>query len=262
MSKRFKTQDYFRYKKLGKRWRRPVGLQSKRRLKKGGSGMKAAVGYGTPHQARPTLIRSMADFEKDCSNGIIFSSGLGSRKTILLAARAKELNLRVVNMKKAKRASRLEKAIKKRKEETKKTAEKAKEEEKQKSEKKSGEKKMGFDEDVVPQIRAGKSKTYRLRDHGLKVGDQVVFENTQKGEKFGSAKITKVEKVAVKNFNLNDPEHYVVYGSTEELIAALKKRNPDREVTPDTEMFAYTYEFSPGQKDASRQAAAGKKEEK
>src|SRR3989338_867957 len=237
MSKRFKPQDYFRYKKLGKRWRRPVGLQSNLRLKKGGSGLRPAIGYGTPHAATPTLIRNIDDFIKDCSNGVIFSSGLGSKKTLLFTAKAKELNLRIFNMKKVKRASRLQAQLKKRKENREEEEKKAKEEAKQKE--KTAQKKMGFDDDVVPQIHAGKSKTYRLRDHGLKVGDQVVFENTQKGEKFGSAKITKVEKIAVKNFNLNDPEHYVVYTNTEELIAALKKRNPDKEVNTETEMFAY-----------------------
>ncbi|MBS3050622.1 MAG: hypothetical protein J4400_00535 [Candidatus Aenigmarchaeota archaeon] len=244
MSKRFKSQDYFRYPKLGKRWRKPKGLQSKLRLEKGGSGMKAAIGYGSPHTPQPLLVTSMKDLEKDCSNGIIFSSRLGSKKTAVLAAKTKELGIKVVNMKKARRATRLAAALKKKKEVTKQKKEQEKKEEKVKSEAK-GEKKMGFDDDVVPQIAGGKTKTYRLRDHGLKAGDMVAFENTQKKEVFGHAKITKVEKVVVEKFDLRDPEHYVVYNSTEELMEALKKRNPDREVTPKTEMFAYTYEFTP-----------------
>lgn len=233
MSKRFKSQDFFRYPKLGKRWRKPRGLQSKLRLEKGGSGMKVAIGYGTKHAARPVLVKCLADLEKDCSNGIIFSSGLGSKKTALLAGKAKEKGIRIFNMKKAKRARRLEAALKKSHE---------------KKQVVSKEKKMGFDDDVVPQVLEGKTKTYRLRDHELKAGDKVVFENTQKKETFGQAKVTKVEKTTVDKVDLNDPSHFRTYGSTEELIVNLKKRNPSREVTPQTEMFAYTYEFTPEKK--------------
>jgi len=237
MSKKFKAQDYFRYPKLGKKWRKPRGLQSKLRLRKGGSGMHVAVGYGKKYTPQPLLVRCAKDLE-NCPNGVIFSSGLGSRKTAMLTLKAKEKGIRIFNMRKVKRAARLEAVLKKRSAEKKKEA--------------KIEKKMGFDDDVVPQVTGGKTKTYRLRDHGFKEGDRVALENTQKKEIFGHAKITKVEKVPVKDFNLKDPEHYVVYNSTEELIDALKKRNPDRDVTPDTEMHAYTYEFTPAKKPSAK----------
>lgn len=260
MSKRFKSQDYFRYKKLGKRWRKPVGLQSKLRLKKGGSGMKPAIGYGSKHAEQPTVIRSMSDFE-NCTKSVVFSSALGAKKTSLLSARAKELGIRVLNMKKVKHASRIEKQLDKKRQSTRKEQEKKEKEAKSAKEKAQEvkEKKMGFDDDVVPQVLEGKTRTYRLRDHGLKAGDTVAFENTQKGEVFGHAKITKAEKTVVEEFNLDDPEHFKIYNNAEELMEALKKRNPDREVTPKTEMFAYTYEFTPAAKDAKRQSVGEEK---
>ncbi len=137
MSKRFKTQDYFRYKRLGKRWRRPVGLQSKLRVKKGGSGMKVAVGYGTAAKPQPILVRNEKDFEKDCSSGVIISSSVGAKKTIKLAAKAKELGLTVVNMKKVKRASKLQSELEKKKQTKKKEATKEKTEKKEESEEKT-----------------------------------------------------------------------------------------------------------------------------
>lgn|SRR3989338_1329656 len=237
MSKHFKSQDYFRYPKLKKRWRKPVGLQSKLRLKNGGSGMRPAIGYGSPPKPAPALIRSMGDFEKDCSNGIIFSSMLGSRKTALLAAKAKDLGLTVANMKKVRRASKLQAHIKKRKE----SLEKKKE--------KFGKGKIGFYDGVVPQVLDGKTKTYRLRDHGLKAGDEVVFENTQKKEVFGHAKITKAEKSKVGEIDLKDPAHHRTYDKAEELIEAFKKHYPEKDVTPETDAWVYTYEFTPSKQD-------------
>ena len=163
MSKRFKSQDHFRYKKLGKRWRKPVGLQSKLRLKKGGSGLRPSMGYGTPHKKQPVLIFTERDFEKDCAAGAILSSNVGSRKAVVLAAKAKELGITILNMKKVKRAKRLAKEItenkgeKKKKEAEKKAAEaKAKE--------KAAEKKTGAKKEEKP--AAGKEdKPSPVHDH-------------------------------------------------------------------------------------------------
>ncbi|HLC77013.1 MAG TPA: eL32 family ribosomal protein [archaeon] len=119
MSKRFKTQDYFRYKKLGKRWRKPVGLQSKLRLKKGGSGLRPAMGYGTVNKLRPLLVYNINDLQKDVSNGILIAGSVGRKKTAAIAAKAKELNIKIINMNKAKGAMKFKKALEKKKTQTK-----------------------------------------------------------------------------------------------------------------------------------------------
>ena len=264
MSKKFKPQDYFRYKKLGKRWRRPVGSQSKLRLKKGGSGMKVDVGYGTPYKQQPVLIRNERDFEKDCKAGVLIAAGVGYKKTITLAAKAKELGLTIVNMKKAKKASRFAAALKKKKESVKKKKDvpvEAKTEHKHeikaesksevkteaKDEVKAGsksEKKLGFHESVVPQVIQGKTKTYRTRDHGFAVGDKIDFENSKSEKIFGHATITHVERKKTKEIDLKDPSHGATYENIDQLIAAFKRHHPEAEVTPETEVLVYTYKFS------------------
>lgn len=105
-------------------------------------------------------------------------------------------------------------------------------------------KNMGFHESVVPQVFAGKTKTYRLRDHKFKVGDQVTFENTQQHETFGIGKISNVKKTTVQKINLKDPLHGATYNKTEELIAAFKRHYPEKEITQRTKVFIYTYRFT------------------
>ncbi len=102
---------------------------------------------------------------------------------------------------------------------------------------------MGFDEDVVQQVLKGKIKTYRLRDHGFKIGDKVIFENSQTKMPFGYGIITEVEETIVEKINYRDPRHYKTYKNLRELMAAFKLRNPDKPVTPKTKAYLYGYEF-------------------
>jgi len=103
--------------------------------------------------------------------------------------------------------------------------------------------KLGFHESVVPQVFDGKICTWRLRDHKLKVGDVVNFENSQTREIFGQGEITKIEKTTVGEIDLNDKTHYKTYKNRQELIGALKNHYPSHEITIDTPVFAYTYKF-------------------
>ncbi|OGD71156.1 hypothetical protein A3D09_01390 [Candidatus Collierbacteria bacterium RIFCSPHIGHO2_02_FULL_49_10] len=104
---------------------------------------------------------------------------------------------------------------------------------------------MGFYEDVVPQVFDGKISTWRLRDHGFRVGDKVLFENTQTGKVFGTGKITGVTKTTAGKINLKDKRHYKTYKNRRELIRAFKKRNPAYKVNNSTRVFVYTYKFTP-----------------
>jgi hypothetical protein len=101
--------------------------------------------------------------------------------------------------------------------------------------------KMGFHESVMPQVLDGKISTWRIRDHKLKVGDIVEFENSQTGEIFGTGEITKVIKTTVGKIDLNDKTHYVTYKNREELIKAFKKHYPSYEINESTPVHAYTY---------------------
>src|SRR3989338_706686 len=57
---------------------------------------------------------------------------------------------------------------------------------------KTSQKKIGFDGKIAPEVLNGKVRTYRLRDHGLKVGDKVLFENSANKVLFGKATIVNV----------------------------------------------------------------------
>jgi len=103
---------------------------------------------------------------------------------------------------------------------------------------------MGFHESVVPQVLDGKVSTWRLRDHKLKVGDVVAFENSQTGEIFGFGEITKVVETTVGQIDLNDKTHYKTYENRRELIDAFKRHNPSYTVNNDTPVFVYTYKFN------------------
>ncbi len=103
--------------------------------------------------------------------------------------------------------------------------------------------KIGFHESVVPQVFDGKISTWRLKDHKLKEGDIVAFENSQTGEIFGFGKITQIVVTTVGKMDIEDKKHYKTYKNKKELIRALKRHNPDYEIDYETLVFAYVYEF-------------------
>jgi len=110
------------------------------------------------------------------------------------------------------------------------------------------QKRMGFAESVAPQISQGKTKTYRLRDHGLQIGDRVVFEDSGTREVFGHGLIKEVVKTLVGALPLEDKAHGATYKDLDELIIAFKKHNPEIEVTAETPAFIYSYDFIPREK--------------
>jgi len=109
-------------------------------------------------------------------------------------------------------------------------------------------KKMGIAERVVPQILNGKTKTYRIRDHELKIGDKVYFENSATGKIFGYGVINESKMMKVKDLPLQDKAHGAVYNNLDELIEAFKFHNPEKEVTPETDAYIYAYDFVPKEK--------------
>lgn len=104
-------------------------------------------------------------------------------------------------------------------------------------------KKMGFAGDVVPQLFHRKTRTYRLRDHEFRSGDEIAFENSKTKKVFGYGIITDVKKTTVSEIDLKDPKHGVVYQARKELIAAFKQHHPDKTVAKTTPVWIYTYKF-------------------
>jgi large subunit ribosomal protein L32e len=109
--KKFLVQDYFRYKRLKKRWRKPKGSQSKMRKKKSGSPPLPNIGYGSLSKMKgriyglvPLLVKNASDLEKATKdNIIILSSTLGLKKAYELGEKAKKLGLTLLSTKKIKK---------------------------------------------------------------------------------------------------------------------------------------------------------------
>ncbi|MBI4018189.1 MAG: hypothetical protein HY368_01125 [Candidatus Aenigmarchaeota archaeon] len=154
MSKDFKPQDYFRYKKTGSRWQKPRGKQSKLRKSKKGAGRMPGAGYRTPKKFRglergvikAVVVESDRDLAGVGENeAIIISAALGKRKIYLIASAARQRGIKILNMKSAEAAAERQEEINKRKEgkakkhakpeEPKKEKEKAEEPPERKSEK-------------------------------------------------------------------------------------------------------------------------------
>lgn len=104
---------------------------------------------------------------------------------------------------------------------------------------------MGFAGKVVPQLYEGKTKTYRLRDHKYKVGDKIYFENSQTGKILGFGIINESRKTKIKNLPLQDKAHGAVYNNISELIEAFKIHYPDKKISPETNAWVYSYDFTP-----------------
>ncbi|MFC1663131.1 valine--tRNA ligase [Patescibacteria group bacterium] len=102
---------------------------------------------------------------------------------------------------------------------------------------------LGFHESVLPQLFAGKTKTYRLRDHGFAVGDIVAFDNSQQNTVIGHGTITAVEQTTIDKIRLADPEHGATYKKLTELVAAFKRHHPDKKITATTPAWIYKYKF-------------------
>ena len=105
---KFLRQNWFRLKRLGMKWRRPRGSQSKLRKQKKGRPAIPKIGYKKPESERglvagerPVLVRRVEDIGQ--AKAIIIASGVGLKKLIEIYNHCKEKDIRVVNHKKFRR---------------------------------------------------------------------------------------------------------------------------------------------------------------
>jgi large subunit ribosomal protein L32e len=104
---KFRRQEWFRFKRLGEKWRRPRGRDSKMRLCIKGKPPLVSVGYRSPRSTRglhpsglqEVLVRNPRELEgvDGRRQAVRIASGVGKRKRELIVVRAKELNIRVLN---------------------------------------------------------------------------------------------------------------------------------------------------------------------
>ena len=107
MAKRFKRQEYARYKKLVDKWRKPRGRTSKMRRYEAGKPDMPAIGYGTPKDTRylhpsgykDVLVRNLKELENldPATEAARLSSSIGKNKKSQMLEKASELGIKVLN---------------------------------------------------------------------------------------------------------------------------------------------------------------------
>ena len=146
---RFRRQGWNKIKSLSKRvrWRHPTGRHSKVRLHHRGHSRAIATGFGSDKRIRdlminglkPIRIHTVEELQKidKQKEGALISKNVGQKNKLVIAKKAKELGIKVLNIAEN-YITKTEEQFKKRKEEKQET-EKQKEEKKKELEKKAKE---------------------------------------------------------------------------------------------------------------------------
>ena len=112
MSKRFPRQEWFRYKRLGTKWRKPRGMHSKLREHMGYRINVVSIGYRSPRAGRglhPCGLRDVMVFNVNGLEGIDprrdavrIGGAVGKRKKELIQRAASEKGIKILNATRAK----------------------------------------------------------------------------------------------------------------------------------------------------------------
>lgn len=102
---KFRRLEYFRYKKLGEKWRRPRGKHNKVRKYIGGKLPRPLIGFKKkvrglhPSGYMDVLISNVSELENldRATQAVRISGKLGGRKRQLMLEKTKELKLKVLN---------------------------------------------------------------------------------------------------------------------------------------------------------------------
>ncbi len=162
---RFLRQDGHKKVRLGKKWRKPKGLQNKMRLHKRGYRRSVSAGYKSPRKSRGldrsglkiVYVHSAGDLKNITpEHGIVISAGVGIKKRLEIIKQATSMKITIINIKdtaayvkdaeerirkKKEEKEKLRKDKKKKEEKQKKEAEEKEKKEKEKEEKEAREKK-------------------------------------------------------------------------------------------------------------------------
>ncbi|MGM5488231.1 MAG: eL32 family ribosomal protein [Nanobdellota archaeon] len=173
----FTRQDNHKKPKLGDKWRKPKGLQSKMRLHRRGYKRSPEAGWGSPRDCkglspegyRQVRVTSAADIDTLTEgDGAIISATVGTRKKVELVKTLHEKKIPILNINESflesveKRMKDKHKAKKKQEEKkAKKIEEQAKAEEKQEEEK---EEKQEETEDLADKLEDHKKQEKQEKD--------------------------------------------------------------------------------------------------
>lgn len=102
---KFRRLEYFRYKKLGEKWRRPRGKHNKVRKYIGGKLPRPLIGFKKkvrglhPSGYQDVLVSNISELEnidRD-TQAVRISAKIGGRKRGLVLEKAMNLNLKILN---------------------------------------------------------------------------------------------------------------------------------------------------------------------
>ena len=104
---KFRRQEWFRFRRLGERWRKPRGKDSKMRVGIRGKPAMPSVGYRLPKQLRglhpsgmvEVLVHKPEDVRgvDPSKQAVRIASGVGGRKRKQIIELAEQLKVRVLN---------------------------------------------------------------------------------------------------------------------------------------------------------------------
>lgn len=104
---KFRRQGWFLFKRLGEKWRKPRGKDSRMRVRKKGKGKMVDIGYRAPRKIRglhpsglaEVLIKNPRDIERinASSQAVRIASEVGRRKREQILKKANELKIKVLN---------------------------------------------------------------------------------------------------------------------------------------------------------------------
>jgi large subunit ribosomal protein L32e len=105
----FFRQEWFRYKRLDKIWRKPNGITSKMRINLKYRPSRVRVGFRGPKEVRglhasgfeEVMAYNIDDLENinPKKQAVRIGSTVGTKKRLEIAKRAEELEIRILNMK-------------------------------------------------------------------------------------------------------------------------------------------------------------------
>ena len=106
---KFVREEWFRYKRIPKSWRRPDGITSKMRINLKYRPSKVRIGFRGPKEVRglhpsgfeEIMAYNVADLESvdPKKQAVRIGSTVGTKKRLEIAKRAEELEIRILNMK-------------------------------------------------------------------------------------------------------------------------------------------------------------------
>ncbi|MFH1631154.1 MAG: eL32 family ribosomal protein [Candidatus Aenigmatarchaeota archaeon] len=117
--RKFLRQNWFKYPRLGTKWRRPRGKQSKQRKSVKGNDNIPSIGFSKDRRFRylirgyrTVLVNSVRDIG-NVSQGfaVIIGTGVGKKKALELEGKANECGLKILNSRKIDSAKKLSKKI-------------------------------------------------------------------------------------------------------------------------------------------------------